>query len=183
MSQKEASSPKMNLVKNTDFEKFLLRIRRQKEKKEQKEQKEKEEELKLERKCDVIKSICSVYEFALGKLKMEPGPISVKEFEVVENELIKLATSEVKARKISKLLGRKTIWHYYLEHGYFSVKARPFGNRIVYDDWMIERFYDAEEFLDRLPRELDNSDDDDDNYIPTNFNKLYRSLLKKRGTK
>ena len=165
MADKKAGSPELVLVGNTDFEILLKKIERQKQK-----------ELDKQRRIDLVKSMYSVYEFVIGKLEMDYGPLSLKEFEAAEVELKKLAAFEEKAlhRRIAGLLYQDTVWNFYFKHNYFSRKARPFGWD-VYDYHMTRNFNDT----DSSPIDLLNEAEED--YLPTNAKKLYRNLLKKRG--
>jgi len=162
------------LVRNTDLEDLLARIRKEKEEEKEKIQQD-------SKKLNLIKSIMSVYDFVIFKMGMKQGPISVVEFKAAETELRKLATTKSQewCRRVRDFLGKDNIWHFYLQEGYFPNKAPSFNDdpeTLIYCDHLIENSSDWT--VKEAIKHFDSNDGDHRTscYLPTNITELYEEL-------
>ncbi len=112
------------LVKNTDFEKLLCKIKEEREV-------TLASELNQRRLRDIIKEIASVYFFLRTHAEMPKRELTLEEFETTRVYLHQNAEKEIRNKwrhRAARALGFKTAWQYYFENGFFKCRTSPYDH-------------------------------------------------------
>lgn len=165
--------PQKQLVKNTVFETLMKEIEKNKKDEEEQRNKENIQWQKNTLEHEIAKEIASVY-FFLIKQRMKIGrPISMKEFEATQKELIKIAENSW-----TSCLPYAN-WRYYLLHRYFRFKRTPFGSWHNLHPWSIKSYKKCTSDLDKF-LSVHNINKGYLTSFPPNIKELIIAIIEKR---